>query len=138
MNAATSDEQPHPIMKLDCPPFPFIRARCAVAVARISLTRTLAHLAALAPEAAHALLAPLGAHAALDVQQEGQGVGLLDARVSQAPRGELGVAVVEAHKGGREEVLGLHRRLDGGDGGGGGHLQREAGPAEGLDEDLHV
>lgn len=105
---------------------------------QFDLTRALAHLAALAPEAAHALLAPLGAHAALHVQKEGQGVGLLDTRVGQAARGELRGAVVEAHEGGGKKVLRLHRGLDRGDGGGGGHLQGEAGPAEGFHENLHV
>lgn len=103
-----------------------------------ALTRALAHLAALAPQAAHALLAPLGAHAALDPEEEGQGVGLLDARVGEAPGVQLHASVVEAHEGSREVLLAFHRGLDGSHGGGGGHLQGEAGPAEGFHENLHV
>ena len=50
------------------------------------LTGSLSHLPALAPEASHALLSPLGAHAAVDAQEERDGVGLLN-------HGEQGAAL---------------------------------------------
>lgn len=105
---------------------------------KASLARALAHLAALAPEAAHALLAPLCTHAPVDVEEHGEGVRFFNPGVGQRAGVELYAAMVEAHDGRRKVLLGLHRRLDSCDRGGRGHLQREASPAEGFHEDLHV
>lgn len=58
-------------------------------------TSPLSHLSSLAPQASHALLAPLGAHATVDTHEQGHGIRLTDDSVEGA-RSEGCGAVNEA------------------------------------------
>ena len=59
-------------------------SRGAQGAAASFLTRSLSHLPALASEASHPLLAPLGTHATVNAHEQGHGVSLLDHGVQGA------------------------------------------------------
>ena len=102
------------------------------------LPRALAHLAALAAEAAHALLAPLGTHTTVDVHQHGKRVCLLDAGLEES-RGvdELRAAVHQALHVGGDELGILDAGLDLSDRGLRRHIKRD-GARKRLHKDLHL
>jgi hypothetical protein len=79
----------------------------------VRLTGALAHLTALAAQATHALLAPLGPHASSHVELKHEGVSL--AYASGAERGgtaQLGASAGEALHGRGDELRVLHHCHD--------------------------
>lgn len=100
---------------------------------RECLAGTLAHLSALAAETTHALLLPLLAHTAVDVEEHGEGVLVLDAVAGEGAALEDLGAVDEADEVGGDEGLVLDHGLDGLDRGVG-----LDGVRVGVDENLHV
>ena len=100
---------------------------------RECLAGTLAHLSALAAETTHALLLPLLAHTAVDVEEHGEGVLVLDAVAGEGAALEDLGAVDEADEVSGDEGLVLDHGLDGLDRGVG-----LDGVRVGVDENLHV
>ena len=99
---------------------------------RESLAGALAHLAALAAETTHALLLPLLAHTAVDVEEHGEGVLVLNAVAGEGSSLEDLGAVDKADEVGGDEGLVLDHGLDGLDRGVG-----LDGVRVGVDENLH-
>mmetsp|Transcript_23534 Transcript_23534/g.37200 ORF Transcript_23534/g.37200 Transcript_23534/m.37200 type:complete len:222 (+) Transcript_23534:467-1132(+) len=76
------------------------------------LPGTLTHLSALAAESSHSLLAPLGTHATIDVEEHRDSDPLLDTKVSEAASGKLLALAHEADEISREEGLVLNLCLE--------------------------
>lgn len=75
------------------------------------LTGTLAHLPALAAKAPHALLLPLGTHAAENAEHEVELLVLLDAVSGEGALNKLVITVQETDHVGRDELLVLDLSL---------------------------
>ena len=80
------------------------------------LAGTLAHLTALAAKTTHALLPPLLAHTAVDVQEHGESVLVLNTVSDERAALEILTAIDKADQVRRDELLVLNHELDGLDG----------------------